>query len=186
MDDSVYLRGGATDRIPVVSVVGRSRSGKTTFVEKLIRELKARRYRLAVIKHHYHADLEFDVPGKDSYRFAHAGADHVILAGPTKVVHVRQLAEELSLRDVVAGIYGVDLIVTEGYKRATTPKIEVARRVCSGKPAVVGALSDLVAPIDRLIAIVSDMRFDLPVPQFALEDAPGVADFLEKQLLHCG
>ena len=171
-----------TATIPIVSVVGRSGSGKTTFVEKLIRELKARGYRLAVIKHHHHPDFAFDVPGKDSYRFAQAGADHVLVAGPTKVAHVRQFASEPPLEDVVANIDGVDLIITEGYKRADTPKIEVSRGAVGGA-AGVGAASDLVAAPDRLVAIVSDRSFRLPVPQFGLEDVAGVADLIEARLL---
>jgi len=175
-----------TATIPIVSVVGRSGSGKTTFVEKLIRELKARGYRLAVIKHHYHPDFAFDVPGKDSYRFAQAGADHVLVAGPTKVVHVRQFASEPSLEDVVAAIDGVDLIITEGYKRADTPKIEVSRGAVGGAEggdAEVGAVADLVAAPDRLMAIVSDRRFELPVPHFGLEDVARAADLIEARFL---
>ena len=168
--------------IPVISVVGRSGSGKTTFVEKLIRELKSRGHRLAVIKHHYHADFEFDVPGKDSYRFAQAGADHIVVAGPTKVVHVHQVPMEPSLADVVATIDGVDLIITEGYKHADTPKIEVSRGA-DGADGEVGDAADLVVAPERLIAIVTDRRFDLPVPQFGLEDAAAVADLIEARFL---
>jgi molybdopterin-guanine dinucleotide biosynthesis protein MobB len=170
-----------TGTIPIVSIVGRSGSGKTTFIEKLIRELKTRGLRLAVIKHHYHPDFEFDVPGKDSYRLAQAGADHTVVAGPQKIVHVRQLGEEPSLGDVVADIDGVDLIITEGYKLADTPKIEVSRRGAGN--AAAGDVSELVAPMGRLVAIVSDQRFDLPLPQFGLDDAQGVADLIEAQFL---
>ena len=162
--------------IPIVSVVGRSGSGKTTLVEKLIRELKRRGHRLAVIKHHHHPDFEFDVPGKDSYRFAKAGADHVVVAGPTKVVHVRQVASELTLEDVVATIRDVDLIITEGYKQADTPKIEVSRAE-QGPPA------PLLSAPDQLIALVTNRRFDVPVPQFGLEDVAALADFVETRFL---
>ena len=108
--------------IPVVSVVGRSGSGKTTLLEKLIRELKRRGYRLAVVKHHYHAGLEFDVPGKDSYRFAQAGADHVVVAGPDRTVHVRRWEHEPTLADVVAHIDDADLILPRATNRQTRPR----------------------------------------------------------------
>jgi len=162
--------------IPIVSIVGRSGSGKTTLVEKLIRELKGRGHRLAVIKHHYHPDFEFDVPGKDSYRFAKTGADHVVVAGPTKVVHVRRLAFEPALEDVVATIRDVDLIITEGYKRADTPKIEVSRKG-QGQPA------RLLSAPEQLMAVVSDQRFDVPVPHFGLDDVVGVAALIETRFL---
>jgi molybdopterin-guanine dinucleotide biosynthesis protein B len=174
-----------TKSIPILSVVGRSGSGKTTLLVRLIRELKQRGHRLAVIKHHYHPDLEFDLPGKDSFRFAEAGAAHVVIAGPTKVVHVRQCTSEPTLADVVAPIHDVDLIVTEGYKRADTPKIEVRREQAhrQGRGEVVGTEADLVSDPSQLIALVSDRRFDLAVPQFGLDDVAAIADFIEARFL---
>jgi molybdopterin-guanine dinucleotide biosynthesis protein MobB len=173
-----------TATIPIVSIVGRSGSGKTTLVEKLIRELRRRGHRLAVIKHHHHPDFEFDVPGKDSYRFAQAGADHVVIAGPTKVVHICQYRSEPTIDEVTASIHDVDLIITEGYKRASTPKIEVSR---SGQGrAEIGSMGTgegLVSDPGQLIALVSDRRFDLPVPQFDLGDVAALADFVETRFL---
>lgn len=71
--------------IPIICVVGRSKSGKTTLLEKLIPELKRRGYRVATIKHHSHPGFEIDVPGKDTWRHAQAGSDHVIISAPDKV-----------------------------------------------------------------------------------------------------
>lgn len=163
-----------TSAIPVVSIVGRSGSGKTTLLEKLIRELKRRGYRVALVKHHYHAGFECDVPGKDSYRFAQAGADHVIIAAPDKVAHVRRCEHEPTLEEVVANIHGVDLILTEGYKRADVPKIEVSRSE---------RRSELLCTADELIAIASEQRFDVDVPQFGLEDVGRLADLIEARFL---
>jgi molybdopterin-guanine dinucleotide biosynthesis protein B len=173
-----------TSATPVVSVVGRSGSGKTTFLEKLIRALKGRGYRLAVIKHHHHAGLGFDAPGKDSYRLAAAGADQVLLAGPDQVVHLRRTSSEPSLDEVVAGIRDVDLIITEGWKGADSPKIEVIRvGAAENGSSEIRTATDLVAPIDKLVAIVSDTAYDLAVPRFGLEDVGAVADFVEARFL---
>jgi molybdopterin-guanine dinucleotide biosynthesis protein MobB len=160
----------ARPSIPVVSFVGHSGSGKTTLLERLIRELKQRGYRLAAIKHHHHRDLEFDRPGKDSWRFAQAGADYVVIAGPDRVVCVRTFEEEATLKRVMAVIQDVDLILVEGFKQADVPKIEVNR----GQPD-----SELISPPDNLFAIVADRRFDADVPQFDLEDVVGLADLIE-------
>jgi molybdopterin-guanine dinucleotide biosynthesis protein MobB len=163
-------RTGAS--IPVVSIVGHSGSGKTTLLEKLIRELKHRGYRLAVVKHHHHPDLQLDTPGKDSWRFAQAGADHVALAGPDQVAHVRYFDQEPTLGDVLAAIQDVDLILTEGYKHADAPKIEVSR-----------GESTLISAPGSLIAVVSDRSFSVDVPQFDLEDVAGLATFIEARFL---
>ena len=183
--------------IPVISVVGRSNSGKTTLLEKLIPELKRRGHRVAVVKHHHHADFEFDVPGKDSYRFAQAGADHVVVAAPDKVVHVRRCEHEPTLAEVVADIDDVDLILTEGYKLSRAPKIEVSRRgqgangprgrgdrgARGGYQEAGGRSWDLLCTAEELVAVVCDQRFDVDVPQFDLEDVTGLADLIEARFL---
>ena len=81
---------------------------------------------------------------------------------------------ELPLDDIVASMPGVDIVLTEGYKHAGKPKIEVFRRA---------VVSELVCSPDELIALVTDQPFDLPVPQFQLDDAVGVADVIEREYL---
>ncbi len=164
----------AVTPIPVVSFVGHSGSGKTTLLERLACELKQRGYRLAVIKHHHHHGLAFDTPGKDSYRFADAGVDHVVLAGPDRVIHIRSFEEEPTLESLLAGIKEVDLILTEGYKHADTLKIEVNRAA---------AQAPLISGPERLIALVADHQVDIAVPLFDLDDIAELAAFIEERLL---
>ena len=159
---------------PIVSFVGHSGSGKTTLLEKLAGELKRRGYRLAVIKHHHHHRLPFDTPGKDSYRFTQAGVDHVVLAGPDRVVHIRSLEEEPTLESLLPAIHDVDLILTEGYKNADTLKIEVNRAA---------AQAPLISGSDRLIAVVADHQVAMVVPRFGLDEIVDLAAFIEERLL---
>jgi molybdopterin-guanine dinucleotide biosynthesis protein MobB len=156
--------------IPVVSIVGRSHSGKTTLLERLIPELKQRGYRVGVIKHTYRRDVDFDVPGKDSYRLAHAGADQVVLATPDRVLHLWRCEEEASLGELAASITNVDLILVEGHKGASVPKIEVSR----GDQA-----AELISRPEDLLAVVSSRRLPLQVPQFDPDDVAALADLVE-------
>ena len=82
---------GQAAAIPVVCLVGRSGVGKTTLLEKLIPELKRRGYRVATVKHHSRPGFEIDRPGKDTWRHAQAGSDHVIIAAPDRVASIRRL-----------------------------------------------------------------------------------------------
>ena len=159
---------------PILSVIGKSKSGKTTLLEKLIRELKRRGYRVATIKHHSHPGFEIDVPGKDTWRHAQAGSDEVIIAAPDRIASIRRLDRELSLDEIAAGIARVDIILTEGYKSAGKPALEVARAARG---------QELVASQDQLIAIVRDVPLPVNIPQFDLEDAAGIVDFIEARLL---
>jgi molybdopterin-guanine dinucleotide biosynthesis protein MobB len=149
--------------IPTIAFVGYSKSGKTTLLEKLIRELKRRGYRIATVKHTAHP-IAPNAPGKDSSRFAQAGADQVILAAP-----------EITLEEALAGVQDVDLVLVEGYKRADVPKIEVNRRARDAQL--------VCADDERLSAIVSDRRFDADMPQFGLEDVAALADWIEGRFL---
>ena len=115
------------ESLPTICVVGRSGVGKTTLLEDLIREFKRRGYRVATVKHHHRPGLEIDQPGKDSWRYAQAGSDLVVLAAPDKLASIRRVDYEPTLDEIVAGISGVDIILVEGYKGADKPKIEVLR-----------------------------------------------------------
>lgn len=162
---------------PVVSVVAKSGTGKTTFLEKLLPELKARGLRVGVLKHHGHA-TSFDAPGKDTYRLAQAGADVVIGVSAVQVAVFRQEDGAADLDAVIARhAAGLDLLLTEGYKRGTYPKIEIHRAARS---------IELLCQADELLALVSDMRWPFATPQFDLDDAAGVADFLVQWLASGG
>lgn len=155
---------------PVVSFVGNSGVGKTTFLEKLIREFKSRGYRVAAIKHDAHW-FEIDYPGKDSWRLTQAGSDVTIISSQGKMALIERPVAERTLSDLVDMVKDrVDIVLTEGYRGAAASKIEVSRRAHSHV---------LTARLDDLIAVVTDQAFDYQVLQFGLDDADQVADFLE-------
>ena len=160
-------------RVPVISMVGKSGVGKTTALELVIREIKRRGYRVGTVKHDTHG-FEMDKPGKDSWRHAQAGSDAVVLSGPQKVALIRRLEHELALDEIVPLMGDVDLVLTEGYKRGDKPKIEVTRRERG---------TELLCQAEELIGILTDYPVDMPVPQFALDDAAGVVDLLERLYL---
>ena len=159
---------------PVISVVGWSNSGKTTFLTKLVRELKARGYRVGTVKHH-HGDVEFDKPGKDTWQHSRAGADAVSLAGKCGFF-VYKKCENPSLDDVSSLMPEMDIIITEGFKSENTPKIEVRRRhQQESSPAA--AAEELIALVEETSVI--KQTDGETVPCFAPGDAGGVADLLE-------
>ncbi len=161
--------------IPIVSIVGKSNSGKTTMIEKLVPELLRRGYRVATIKHDVHG-FEVDREGKDSWRHKQAGAHTVIISSPRKLALIRDMdhdAELAELRDRF--VQEVDLILSEGFKRNNQPKIEVFRKEMNQEL--------LCTPEDNLLAIASNQPITIGVPCFALDDAKGIVDLIENKFL---
>ncbi len=161
--------------IPIISIVGKSDSGKTTLIEKLVPVLTQRGYRVATVKHDVHG-FEVDREGKDSWRHKQAGAHTVVISSPNKVALIRDVEKDLTL-DEIRGkmILDVDLILSEGYKKDVQPKIEIFRKEKHKEL--------LCAKEDHLVAIVSNQKFNVGVPCFDLDDMEGLSNFVEKEFL---
>jgi molybdopterin-guanine dinucleotide biosynthesis protein MobB len=154
---------------PIISIVGESKSGKTTLIEKLISELNSRGYKVATIKHSIHS-LSFDKEGKDSWRHIQAGSAATAIISPDQIVLIKSLSEEPDLNEI-AHILGddCDIILAEGFKQSQVPKIEVHRK----------AASPPLSHVTNCIAIATDEPLESSARQFSLNDIKGIATFLE-------
>ena len=154
---------------PIVSIVGRSKSGKTTLIEKLIVELKSRGYHVATAKH-THRDMTSPESDKDSDRHLKAGSEASLIIDPHGLMMIKPLQKELTLTQI-AQIIGedYDLILTEGYKQDDAPKIEVHRK----------ANAPPLTDVKKLFAIATDEPLDTKVRQFDLDDVKPIADLIE-------
>jgi len=160
-----------TSRPPIVCIVGKSNAGKTTLIEKLLPELARLSLAVGTIKHDVHG-FDIDIPGKDSWRHRQAGALRTVISSPSKLALIQQTDHDLSLDELTIFFEGMDLILTEGYKREKKLKVEVYRPEVHPEPLCRGD--------DSLIALVSDAPVDLGVSRFGLNDAAGLAAFLKE------
>ena len=157
----------SVEGIPVVAFSAYSGTGKTTLIEKLVKNLKARGVRLAVVKHDGH-HFELDREGKDSWRFTRAGADVTVISSREQTAWMEQ--RELTLERVLAPIRAVDLILVEGYKNEDLTQIGLCRRE-TGK----GFPSDT----KRYCAAVTDWDgAELGIPCFGFEEIDRLAEFI--------
>jgi molybdopterin-guanine dinucleotide biosynthesis protein MobB len=141
-------------------------------LEGIIPLLKHRGYKVAAVKHSAHG-FDIDRPGKDSKRYAQAGADKVMISSTDKWALISQVDKEFTLEEIRQFIKGVDIILTEGYSKDKAPKIEVLAE-------------DALNPIfegQNLIALVGKPQTDYGVPCFRRDDFAGVVNFIEQGFL---
>ncbi len=158
----------------IISIVGASKSGKTTLLEKLIPELTSRGYSVGTIKHDVHG-FEMDHEGKDTWRHRKAGAKTVVISGPKQLAMIKQLEKEMELELVAGHFLDEDIIFTEGYKKEKRPKIEVFRKELIPEP--------ISTEKDNLIALVTADEVKTDVPVFHPGAIKEIADFIETRYL---
>ena len=156
----------------IFGIAGFKNAGKTTLVVDLIREFTGRGLTLATVKHAHH-EFDIDHPGKDSYQHREAGAVEVIVASARRWAHIKELPDESEpeLAELLQHIGAVDLVLVEGYKHGTHPKLEV-RRQGHDAPFLAGSQAEIRAVVS------DDMIDDAPVPVLLREDVPAIADFI--------
>jgi molybdopterin-guanine dinucleotide biosynthesis adapter protein len=161
--------------IPIISIVGRSNTGKTTLIEKLAPEFSRRGYRVATIKHAARG-FEIDREGKDSWRHRKAGAYKTILISPTELALMEVFEREYSVEELVdLYIKDADIILLEGHKNNPYPRIEVLRKDVEPLPKD--------GKEDLWIAGVGDKRQDVGIPHFQADEIQKLANFLEERYL---
>ena len=161
---------------PIVLIVGKSGSGKTTIMEKLISELNRYGLRIGSIKHHP-GEFDLDLPGKDSWRHKKAGAAISIISAPHKIGIVMDVDHDLNPAELTKFFPDVELILAEGYKRGNHPKVEIFRPEIHKEPFCRGD--------DQLIALVTDGDTLPGVPGFKTSEIKKLARFLVDRFHLC-
>ena len=152
----------------VMGFAGWSGAGKTTLLVKLIPNLRAQGLSVSTIKHAHRA-FDVDEPGKDSWEHREAGAQEVLVTSANRwaLMHELRGAPEPGLRDLLARLAPVDLVLIEGFKRDAHDKIEV-HRVSNGKP--------FLFPDDpSIVALASDAPPPFGPPRVHLDNIEAIA-----------
>ncbi len=158
----------------IITIVGKSNSGKTTLLEKLIACLTGRGYKIGSVKH-AHDGFEMDKEGKDSWRHRKAGARATLVITQDKVAIVKDDKTSYSEK-MRSYLSDMDIILAEGFKRQNFFKIEVFRTQSVHK-------QPLCMEDKNLIAFITNSDYKPDVPVFGLEDINQIADFIESNFL---
>lgn len=169
----------------IVAVVGSKRSGKTTTVEALTRELTTRGYAVAGVKHVSEADFTIDTRGKDTWKYARSGAKTIIAVSSNEVVTIEKLKTTcLSLAEILTRAEGSDVVFTEGFreyvgKERSIYKIVVVKSAEEAREAI-----KTFSPILAFTGPYSTEELKLKTPYFGiLNDASKLADLVENIII---
>lgn len=153
-------------KIPIISFVGYSNSGKTTLIGKVLEKL-SKKYKIAVIKHHGHTDKRISKGNmKDTDIFIKAGAKEVrLLIGDLEPVDTIEEFNDLEL----------DLIIIEGFKKLNYPKFYIKRE----------NIKEMYYNKEELIGILSDDILDSSIYEvwFNINDVDNIVDFIKNKFL---
>jgi molybdopterin-guanine dinucleotide biosynthesis adapter protein len=158
----------------IITIVGKSNSGKTTLLEKLITNLTQKGYKIGSVKH-AHDGFEMDKEGKDSWRHKKAGAASTLVISQDKIAMIKN-DNTSYLEKMQAYLADNDIILAEGFKKQNFPKIEIFRTQSVHK--------EPLCPDDKnLIAFVTNSDYKPDVPVFGLEDIVELSEFIELNFL---
>jgi molybdopterin-guanine dinucleotide biosynthesis protein B len=162
--------------IPIISIIGSVKSGKTFFIEALVGELKRRKYKVGAIKHSAHS-FEVDKPGKDSFRLKECGSDIGGIFSNDSIALVEDLSgSEDIFKLIFDNFYSMDIVFVEGYKKGKFPKILVLTSGDVKKET--GAFGK-----DEIIAVVGESRVETDLNYFGRYEIKKVADFLVENFI---
>jgi molybdopterin-guanine dinucleotide biosynthesis adapter protein len=159
---------------PILAIIGRGNSGKTTLLFKIVDELTKRDYKIATIKHTFHK-IDFDRPGTDSWKHIEAGSSVTVLSSPDAVFIIKPESKTDDLTRIIEMLgEGYDLIIIEGYKKSDVPKIEVHRN----------SLGPRLTGITNVIALVTDEPVADTIKQFPTNAFKEIADYIIKTCIN--
>ena len=150
----------------ICGIVGWKNSGKTYFAQKLINYFNSKNFKVASIKHAHH-EFDIDKPNTDSYLHRKAGSQEILVSSSKRWVKIVELrgAEERKLSDLLNELDSPDIVIIEGFKNESHPKLEIIKE---------DTKDYLFTKLNTITGIVSDKKIDTLIPQFKKENIDSV------------
>ena len=171
INTEIEYRNHITSNIFCVS--GVKNSGKTTLIEKLICEFNKDGKNVSVIKHDGH-DFHIDIEGTDTYRYVKAGASKIGIFSDYQNAIIEK-KNSTSLSEMIEKMNAVDIVIIEGMKDCSYPKIEVMRSAIS---------KGIVCDPKTIICIATDNEIceSYGKPIFDMNDIVTIYTFIKEKL----
>jgi len=165
----------------VIGVVGGKKSGKTTTIEILTRELTKRGFRIAVVKHIPEPNFTLDTKGKDTWRFVQSGAKTVVAASSGEIATIEKTHGDLSLKEILRRCRGSDIVFLEGFRKLAAEDKSIHKIVVAESAQDIEEAVEMFMPILAFTGPYSPQKPLLKSPYIdVLEHGKEIADLVEK------
>ncbi|MEM2537444.1 MAG: molybdopterin-guanine dinucleotide biosynthesis protein B [Candidatus Bathyarchaeia archaeon] len=170
-----------TRKPPVIAVIGSKKSGKTRVIEILTLELTKRGYKVAAVKHIPERGFTIDAEGKDTWRFAKAGAKTVVAISPTEIATMeKRKTDELTLGEIMEKCLENDVIIIEGFRKLLGENMDVPKIVTVKTVEEALEASKTFKPIMAFAGLQQMDKVPLDAPYiYILENGDKLADLVE-------
>ena len=158
----------------IIGIVGWKNSGKTFYVSEIIKKLKSKNYRVASIKHAHH-EFDIDRYNTDSYIHRKSGSSQVIISSSKRWAKISELEkqDEKKLYELINELSETDIVIVEGYKNESHPKIEI---ISENKK------EHLFQKIKNVRAIISDIGIDTHLKKFKKNEIDKIVNFILNEI----
>ena len=158
----------------IIGIVGWKNSGKTYYVQEIIKKLRKKGYSVASIKHAHH-EFDVDQPKTDSFLHRKAGSQQVIISSSKRWVKIAELENnpEKNLNELIEELSTTDIVIVEGFKNDNHPKIEIIKEISK---------SYLFNQISNVVALISDIEIDSNIIQFKKNEIDLIVNFIINDL----
>jgi molybdopterin-guanine dinucleotide biosynthesis protein B len=165
----------------VIGVVGGKKSGKTTTIEILTKELTKRGYKIAVAKHIPEPNFTLDTEGKDTWRFVQSGAKTVVAASAGEIATIEKTRAGLSLKEILQRCRGSDIVFLEGFRKLVAEDRSIHKIVVAESAQYIEEAVEMFTPILAFTGPYLPEKPHLKIPYIdVLEHGKEIADLVEK------
>ncbi|KPV65512.1 MAG: molybdopterin-guanine dinucleotide biosynthesis protein B [Candidatus Bathyarchaeota archaeon BA1] len=160
--------------MPIIAVVGSKRSGKTTAIENLVQGLTRRGYKVGVVKHIPEVEFTIDTEGKDTWRYARAGALAVVSVAPNEIATIKRVdTTNYCLEEIVRGCKDdVDIIILEGFRKLVEKDPAVPKIVAVKTNEEAMEASKRYKPMLTLVGTIPTEAAKLKIPYIDMIKEP--------------
>ena len=158
----------------IIGIIGWKNSGKTYYVQEIIKKLRKKGYSVASIKHAYH-EFDVDQPKTDSFLHRKAGSQQVIISSSKRWVKITELENntEKNLTELLQQLSTTDIVIVEGFKNDNHPKIEIIKEKSKNY---------LFNQISNVVALISDIEVDSNIRKFKKNEIELIVKFILNDL----